>query len=510
MATAAPAAQFGDDPTVDPATALKRRIMQGMPSGPGNPTGQQGGGWEDPTGKAGPTMGPAPFYTPPNGTPNGGGWEAPPGTPVPTMGPPTIGSSPSPNGGGWEAPPGGAPAPTMLPPTIGSSPTEGIPPAPTISSSPIEGVPTPLSAPIGPPALGGQSAAPTSQAPTAAKTLLGSSSSAVPSTITSAQGSDYYNPNQPDPNAPDPGVPPPPAPDVPAPNAPAPPSTPIDVPAPGHTPDNFPNGIPPGFPDSQPAPADRNDQAFIDKTIADWMAHSNPQGHQDANYWKQRILATGGLGPDNLAYWQGRFTEAPGTHVESPAGGGAPAAPAAPSANDTAFADYLKQLMGDRAASQAQRDQVRAMIMDRLGKAGQPVNESDLQIAQPFSAANDAVQRSQQTERTALAERMYAQGQGGLQSGALGQAIQQSAERNAGGLSQLKAGLITQQYQQKQQEMQSLLQMALASGDTQSAQLLQAQIAALNGQINREGMGISLAEFLANLNKSTVAAGAGG
>lgn len=50
--------------------------------------------------------------------------------------------------------------------------------------------------------------------------------------------------------------------------------------------------------------------------VANWMATNNPQGHQDAAYWVRRINETGGLRADNLAYWQGRFLEAPGTHQE--------------------------------------------------------------------------------------------------------------------------------------------------------------------------------------------------
>lgn len=199
---------------------------------------------------------------------------------------------------------------------------------------------------------------------------------------------------------------------------------------------------------------------------------------------------------------------------ESPAAPSAGAAPAAAGTGGSsggsdaynAYLDMLRQQYNDAAARRAA---LQDLIMKKLGEASAPVNENDLAISQPLAAARDEVQRSQDAERTALAERLYAQGGGSLQSGELGQAIQQSAERNAGGLSQLRAGLITQQYQAKQQELETLLSQALASGDTQSAQLLQGEIAALNAAVSREGMGISLAEFLANLNQNVVNAGAG-
>jgi hypothetical protein len=226
----------------------------------------------------------------------------------------------------------------------------------------------------------------------------------------------------------------------------------------------------------------------------------NPSVIRDPGYWQQAATRMNG---DEAYLVQRMFT--PEGPAEGGGGGNAGGGEA-----DTTYKDYLKRLMEEDAKRKAQQEEVRKILMDHLKKAGDPVNENDLNIAAPLSAGRDEVQRSQATERTALAERMYAQGGGQLNSNALTQAIQQSSERNAGGLSQLRAGLISKAYSDKQAQLQSDLQMALASGDTQSAQLLQAQIAALGAAVQREGMGLSLAEFLAQLNQRTVAAGAGG
>lgn len=300
-----------------------------------------------------------------------------------------------------------------------------------------------------------------------------------------------------------PTEPPPPVPPAQtAPPTPAPPGP--------NAPPNPDQGYPAPTAPPTPQPQGRNDEAYIDGVIANWMATNNPRGHQDAAYWKRRILETGGLGPDNLGYWQGRFTEAEGTHPsETPAAtpAGPSAAPSGAQGGSDAYSQFLAQLQSQQAAQQAQKAAVRAMLMERLKAAGIPVNESDANISQPLAAARDETQRSQQTERTALAERLYAQGGGALDSNALTQQIQQSAERNAGGLSQLRAGLISKAYDDKRNELQAYLQMALASGDTESAQLLQAQIAALSAAVQREGLGVNLAEFMANLNQRTTLAG---
>lgn len=485
------------DFNVDPATGLKRRIMQSLP-----------GGWgADPTAPDAPSGG---------GLPGGD-------TTAPFFVPPALGdpSAPTPKVG-----PGGI---------VQSSPTEGLPPAGSPAGAPVPG-PVNYAMAGGMAAPSSTSNAPTVQAPTVAKTTLDP-------TPVGIDGPPGFQPGHQQDNFPD-GFP-------------------------GTTQNNSAAGGAPNYDAingfyqkylgraaSQDEAANwingtygATDLAGIEKQISqsgeasDYQknhggAPSGGSGSGDPGAFLLQLLQSGmdreqaiaqtsqkfglqqgqdgyplyyannntiGLKGSYLANVNGQWNQV----QRGPEGGsGAPAAAGSP-ANDT-YSKFLEQLMNDRNASAAQRDQVRQMIMDRLKLAGQPVNENDIGISQPLSAARDEVQRSQQTERTALAERLYAQGGGGLQSGALTQQIQQSAERNAGGLSQLRAGLITSQIQQKQQEMQSLLQMALASGDTQSAQLLQAQIAALSAQVNREGMGINLAEFLANLNKGTVSAGAGG
>jgi hypothetical protein len=206
-----------------------------------------------------------------------------------------------------------------------------------------------------------------------------------------------------------------------------------------------------------------------------------------------------------MAYWQGRFTEAPGTHVEAGGGGGGGGGWQQMDPNISAF--YASQT-ANLARQQEQQAQTRQIIMDRLAKAGGPVDENASQITQPLSAARDEVHRSQDRERTALAERGYAQG--ALNSGQLTQQIQQSAEKNAGSLSSLRAGLITHEADAKRSELQNLLQMATQSGDNESARTIQAQIAALNASVASQGQGIGLAEFGANLNQQAALAGLGG
>lgn len=183
--------------------------------------------------------------------------------------------------------------------------------------------------------------------------------------------------------------------------------------------------------------------------------------------------------------------------------GGAPAA-AAPSG--AAQAGPSAAVAAGPSAFQAQ---IRQMIMDQLAKAGQPVDPNSPEIAAMMSSASDAGVRASTEERNALAERLYAQG-GGLNTNALTQQVQQSGEKQAATLSTLKGQLLMNQYNQKAQQLQQDMQMALASGDAESARAVQLAIANLQAAVQREGLGINLAEFGQTQNQNAVLAGLNG
>lgn len=84
----------------------------------------------------------------------------------------------------------------------------------------------------------------------------------------------------------------------------------------------------------------------------------------------------------------------------------------------------------------------------------------------------------------------------------LNQGIQASAERTAVGLGTLRGQLISQEYTQKKQEMQSYLQMALAAGDAQSAREIQLYLAQLDDDFRKAQL-----KYQANRDATTAARG---
>lgn len=249
------------------------------------------------------------------------------------------------------------------------------------------------------------------------------------------------------------------------------------------------------------------DPGFASQFVAWWgnQPGVNPSVKNDPNYWIGRFTS-GAFGNDQqYAIARMMQAEGPPEAARAPAAQqGAPVArTAAPVAAPQSFS--LPQSGGNGTQQTPQGlwntdfiNQIRQLLMSRLQSAGQPVDPNDPSITAPLTAARDEATRTSDKERTDLAENLYANG--GLNTDAISQKIQQSGEKNALGLGSLRATLITRELASRKDELKSLLQMAVQSGDAQSAQAIQMQMAELDAQVKREGLGDDLAKYSAYLN----------
>ncbi len=153
------------------------------------------------------------------------------------------------------------------------------------------------------------------------------------------------------------------------------------------------------------------------------------------------------------------------------------------------------------------RDSIRQIIMKRLLADQGPIDENAPNIVAALNAAKDQLTRQSTTERDQLAERLYAQQGGGLNTDAVTQGVQQSNERMGTGLSTLRANLIQSAYKDRLTELNHLLDLATQTGDTEQAQQIQLSMANLQAALQREGLGVNLAEFGAQLDQNSVLAG---
>jgi hypothetical protein len=282
-------------------------------------------------------------------------------------------------------------------------------------------------------------------------------------------------------------------------------------------PDPQPVPEPEPAPQPQPQPEPGPDRAtatppaasFTPQQVSDivhgWMTSNNPYHHQDANYWVQKILTSNDFANDPqgvIDYFKGRFLEDPNNNPHSPQN-----QPGANQPTTTTTTTAAPKTTTTTTANDLWMQQLRDILMKRLAAAGTPVDPNAPEITSAVTAARDEGTRQGEQERTALAERLYAQGGGGLDTNALTQQIQQSAEHNAATVGGLRAKLIMNEVNAKRSEMQQLLQMALASGDAEAARNIQMSLADLEATLRREGWGIDLAKFQAQLDQDAALAG---
>lgn len=234
-------------------------------------------------------------------------------------------------------------------------------------------------------------------------------------------------------------------------------------------------------------------------------------GFADRAYWLEHPseILNGRLAADLAGTGSDQPTGTPGSGPWQNSGRGGASTPAAGNPAAAPTGPAVTGTTGGAVVAQPSEftNYLRSLIQSRLAADSTPVDPNAQNIAAPLTAARDEATRASDAERTAAAERLY--GQGGLNTNALNQTIQQSSERNAGALSTLRGNLIMNAYNQKNDELKSLLQMALASGDAESARAVQAQIANLQAEINREGLGVTLAINSTAQNAGTINAGLG-
>lgn len=214
-----------------------------------------------------------------------------------------------------------------------------------------------------------------------------------------------------------------------------------------------------------------NDPSQLDRLVGTWTGYHQQFGAKDPNYFWTRIQAENDLigGPQNSPFRSNDGTQA-----------GAPSS-----------SPFIQK--------------IREMLMRRMGQASQPVTEGDPTIEASVGAAKLQGERTNEQTRKALAERLYASGQGTVDTNAINQGAMASEERLATGLGTLRAQMMQQEVQRRSQELQTLLQQAIASGDAEMARMIQTHMAQLEAQLRREGYGLQMSMFQQGENNKAVA-----
>lgn len=155
----------------------------------------------------------------------------------------------------------------------------------------------------------------------------------------------------------------------------------------------------------------------------------------------------------------------------------------------------LSLLQGQQQQAAAHQASMRGLLMGQLSSLQQPVSLTDPGIAGAASAHRNALQRSSEQQRRELAERRAYDGSGGAQSGAFQTDVDRLNQLTGESQAGFEGNLLFNADQQRAQRLQSLLQTALALGDSESARNIQAQLQAI-------GMGQQNNQYYAGLNQN--------
>lgn len=152
------------------------------------------------------------------------------------------------------------------------------------------------------------------------------------------------------------------------------------------------------------------------------------------------------------------------------------------SASNDALSAFLKQMQDRDAAQQAERGQLRGILMSQLGGLSQPVSREDPAMRGLFEGQRLSSQRESERMRSAAAESLGSRGLS--DSGAMDTTLRGIEEGRAEKNLQFEGQTLYNEMNNRRQALQSLLSQALQIGDAEAARSIQAQLNAMQMQQN--------------------------
>ena len=142
-------------------------------------------------------------------------------------------------------------------------------------------------------------------------------------------------------------------------------------------------------------------------------------------------------------------------------------------------------------------NQVRQLLLKQLQEMSKPVSADDPLIAGELQAQERLLERNRQARRESFAERAAMQGllSGGQSSGAFDAEVASGFEDKGQALTGIQAQLFARELQGRRTQVAHLLNMALQSGDAESARALQLQLANMDNELRRYGLQQQQSQF---------------
>jgi hypothetical protein len=142
-------------------------------------------------------------------------------------------------------------------------------------------------------------------------------------------------------------------------------------------------------------------------------------------------------------------------------------------------------------------DMIHQMLMEELQGLRGPVDPNDPRIRDQVTAYRNDASRARDRGQEAMAERgAYS----GLPSGAADTSVQGSYEKMGQDVGNFSAGLIGKEYQNRRDELDRLMALAVQTGDAASARQLQMAIQTMDNQYRYASMGQQNQQYYDNLD----------
>jgi len=173
-------------------------------------------------------------------------------------------------------------------------------------------------------------------------------------------------------------------------------------------------------------------------------------------------------------------------------------------AGDAALSQFMQYLQQQQAARDAERAQMRQILMSQLGELQQPVSADAPGIREVIAGQRLRLQRGAERQRQDAAELRAYDGSGGVGGKAFTTDARRIQERSAEADAMLTGDVLNREHARRAEQLTRLLSLAMQLGDTGAAQNIQQQLAALQAQLGQgqfyDDMAYRYAALVAALN----------
>lgn len=169
----------------------------------------------------------------------------------------------------------------------------------------------------------------------------------------------------------------------------------------------------------------------------------------------------------------------------SPSGGLASAYSSYLGSSNPAIEGLLGELKADRERQNAERADIRKLLMERMTAASRPVSATDPGVREILAAQRLAGQRGAERQRREASELRAYDGSGGLGGKAFEGDVQRILEQQGEAETQAVGTVLGGELSARREELNRLLALAMQAGDSESARSLQAQLALIDQQMTQ-------------------------